>query len=316
MKVLVTGADGFVGRALCSYLRTNGFDVVAAVRCIRDSRQNDVMRIAVGDIGPNTDWRAALQACDVVIHLAAHVHQMGAAARDADSQFDMVNVQGSENLGRQAATAGVRRFIFMSSVKVHGEFTVPGTAFVEHDTPAPQDAYARSKLAAERVLLQIAQSQRMELTIVRVPLVYGPGAKANFGSLLRAVSRGWPLPMGGIHNARSLVGLDNLVDAVALCVKHPAAANQTFLVSDGHDVSMRELVAAMAFAANKPVRLIAVPPALIRFGCVMLGRGDIALRLLGNLQVDISKLRTMLGWAPPVSLEAGLRKVYADGALP
>lgn len=315
MKVLVTGADGFVGRAVCAHLRANGMGVVAAVRRIKEA-QTSADVVAVGDIGPDTDWRVALQDCQVVIHLAAHVHQMGAVARKADAQFDWVNVRGSGNLGRQAALAGVQRFIFMSSVKVHGESTVPGTAFAEHDTPAPQDAYARSKLAAEQVLLQIAQAQRMELTVVRAPLVYGPGAKANFGSLLRAVARGWPLPLGAIHNARSLVGLDNLVDAVALCVTHPEAANQTFLVSDGHDVSTRELVAAMALAANMPLRLIAVPTTLIRLGCSVLGRQNIATRLLDNLQVDISKLRNTLGWTPPESLHAGLRKAFSGETHP
>lgn len=309
--VLLTGASGFVGQALNQRLADDGVEVLALAR-----RANLPGPTRWKQVFAYSGLRDTLQSVDCVVHLAARVHVMHERAADPLAQFRATNVAMTLALAREAAAAGVRRFVFVSTVKVHGETSNPGKPFSVDSPFAPQDPYAVSKAEAEQGLYELARQTGMELVIMRPPLVYGPGAKANFGSLMRAVSRGWPLPVGAIHNARSLVGLDNLVDAVALCIQHPAAANQTFFVSDGHDVSIRELVVAMALAAGRPARLIGVPPALIRLGLAMVGRQDVALRLLGNLQVDISKLRNALGWTPPVSLEVGLRKAFADGAHP
>jgi nucleoside-diphosphate-sugar epimerase len=231
---------------------------------------------------------------------------MNDTAADPLTAFRAVNVDGTLNLVRQAATAGVKRFVFISSVKVNGELTQPGRAFTETDAAAPQDAYGQSKHEAEQGLRQLAADTGMEVVIIRPPLVYGPGVKANFAALMRAVQRGWPLPLGAVHNQRSLVALDNLVDFIVTCITHPQAANQTFLVSDGEDLSTTELVRGMAQAVGVPARLLPVPVWALQAGATLLGKGDAVQRLCGNLQVDISKARNLLGWTPPVSVAAGL----------
>ena len=218
------------------------------------------------------------------------------------------------SLARMAAKEGVKRFIFISSVKVNGESTRPGRAFTEADAPNPQDAYGQSKHEAELGLRQLAADTGMEVVIIRPPLVYGPDVKANFAALMRAVQRGCPLPLGAVHNQRSLVALDNLVDFIFTCISHPQAANQTFLVSDGQDLSTTELVRGMARAAGAPARLLPVPVWALQAGARLLGKEDAVERLCGNLQVDISKARSLLGWVPPVSLEEGLRRAVG-GAL-
>jgi nucleoside-diphosphate-sugar epimerase len=230
---------------------------------------------------------------------------------DPLTAFRAVNVGGTLNLARQAATAGVKRFVFISSVKVNGESTLPGRAFTEADAPKPQDAYGQSKHEAEQGLRQLSADTGMEVVVIRPPLVYGPGVKANFAALMRAVQRGWPLPLGAVHNQRSLVALDNLVDFIITCITHPQAANQTFLVSDGQDLSTTELVRGMAQAAGVPARLLPVPVWALQAGASLLGKGDAVQRLCGNLQVDISKARSLLGWLPPVSVEEGLRRAMA-----
>lgn len=307
MNVLITGASGFVGRALCETLTRAGYDVIPAVR---DARGMPNER-AVGEIGPYTDWREALHGVQSVVHLAARVHVMCDAASDPLAAFRAVNTAGTLNLARQAAAAGVKRFVFMSSIKVNGEYTQPGRAFAEVDLPDPQDAYGQSKHEAELGLRQLGAETGMEVTIIRPPLVYGPGVKANFAALLHAVQRGWPLPLGAVHNRRSLVALDNLVDFIVTCLTHPQAANQTFLVSDGHDLSTTELVRGLAHAAEVRARLVPVPAWTLRAGAALLGKGEVAQRLCGNLQVDISKARSLLGWVPPVSVDEGLRRVVA-----
>jgi nucleoside-diphosphate-sugar epimerase len=226
-------------------------------------------------------------------------------------EFRRVNVDSTLNLARQAAAVGVRRFVFVSSVKVNGEATLPGQAFTERDAPAPQDPYGQSKDEAEIGLRELAADTGMEVVIIRPTLVYGLGVKANFAALMRAVQRGWPLPLGAVHNQRSLVALDNLVDLIVTCLDHPAAANQTFLVSDGQDLSTTELVRGMAQAAGVPARLLPVPVWALQAGASLLGKGDAVQRLCGNLQVDISKARSLLGWVPPVSVEEGLRRAMA-----
>nr|MDP2190435.1 SDR family oxidoreductase [Rhodoferax sp.] len=315
MRVLVTGASGFVGRPLCAALFKRGHEVVAVMRSV-DAALHGFSPAVVGAIDQGTNWAAALDKVTVVIHLAARVHVMHDTAVDPLAAFRAVNVQGTLNLARQAAAAGVKRFVFVSSVKVNGEYTQLGRAFTEADAPDPQDAYGLSKHEAEQGLREIAAETGMEVVIIRPPLVYGPGVKANFATLMRAVQRGWPLPLGAVHNQRSLVALDNLVDFIVTCLSHPQAANQTFLVSDGHDLSTAELVRGLARAAGVPARLLPVPVWALQAGAALLGKGDAVQRLCGNLQVDISKARSLLGWTPPISVEEGLRQAVAGAQKP
>jgi lipopolysaccharide/colanic/teichoic acid biosynthesis glycosyltransferase/nucleoside-diphosphate-sugar epimerase len=267
----------------------------------------------VGAIDGETDWTDALICVDVVTHLAARVHMMKDKAADPLAVFRTINVDGTLNLARQAAAAMVKRFVFISSVKVNGEATLPGRPFAADDIPAPLDPYGVSKMEAEQGLRQIAAETGMEVVIIRPPLVYGPVVKANFAALMRAVQRGWPLPLGAVHNQRSLVALDNLVDFIVSCMTHPQAANQTFLVSDGQDMSTTELVRGLASAAGVPARLLPVPVWALQAGAALLGKRDAVQRLCGNLQVDMSKARSLLGWLPPVSVEEGLRRVMGTG---
>ena len=232
-------------------------------------------------------------------------------AADPVTAFRALNVDGTLNLARQAAATGIKRFVFISSVKVNGESTPLGRAFTEIDAPNPQDAHGQSKHEAEQGLRQISADTGMEVVIIRPPLVYGPGVQANFAALMRAVQHGWPLPLGAVHNQRSLVALDNLVDFIVTCITHPQAANQTFLVSDGQDLSTTELVRGMARAAGVPARLLPVPVWALQAGASLLGKGDAVQRLSGNLQVDMSKARSVLGWVPPVSVEEGFRRAMA-----
>jgi nucleoside-diphosphate-sugar epimerase len=311
MTVLVTGASGLVGMRLCHRLMRNGQSVCAAVRS-SESVAPLGHQVVVGQINHSTDWHQALCHAKVVVHCAARVHVMHDTEADPRSAFRVVNVHGTLNLARQAAAAGVRRFVFVSSVKVNGEFTMRGSAFTETDAPNPQDAYGQSKHEAEKGLRKIAVETGMEVVIIRPPLVYGPGVKANFAALMRAVQRGWPLPLGAIRNQRSLVALDNLVDFIDTCITHPQAGNQTFLVSDGQDLSTTELVRGMAQAAGVTARLLPVPVWALQAGATLLGKGDTVQRLCSDLRVDISKARYLLGWVPPISIEEGLRRIVQD----
>ena len=320
-RVLVTGATGFVGRALCAELLRHGHAVRAALRCAEDSTRlalEGVETLAVGTVNAATDWRNALAGCEAVVHLAARVHVMRDEATDPLTEFRAVNVESTLNLAHQAAKAGVRRFIYLSSIKVNGEGTqppLPGPLprgererYCEGDEPAPQDAYAVSKWEAEQGLREIARESGMEVVIIRPPLVYGPGVKANFLNMMRWLHKGVPLPFGAIHNRRSLVALDNLIDLIITCIEHPAAANQTFLVSDGEDLSTTELLLRVAVALDMPARLLPVPPKLLEMGFKIAGKGDLAQRLCGSLQVDITKACTMLDWKPLISVDEGLRR--------
>jgi nucleoside-diphosphate-sugar epimerase len=302
-RVLVTGGNGFIGHAILKRLRAEGLDVQMVSR--------EAMRtgeLVVGDIALPVDWHKERLVCAVVIHLAARVHVINDIEVDPLTAFRIVNVDGTLNLARKAASLGVKRFVFISSVKVYGERTLPGQAFTEADAAIPQDFYGQSKYEAEQGLLKISAETGMELVIIRPPLVYGPGVKANFAALMHAVRRGLPLPLGSVHNQRSLVALDNLVDFIVSCICHPQAANQTFLVSDGQDLSTTELVRGMAQAAGLSALLLPVPVWALQAGASLLGKGDVVKRLCGNLQVDISKARNLLGWVPPVSVDEGLKR--------
>jgi UDP-glucose 4-epimerase len=302
MRVLVTGASGFVGAALQGVLAERGVALSLAVRRASGSPRE----VVTGDIGPHTDWREALAGCDAVVHLAARVHVMRDVSADPLAAFRAVNTVGTLNLARQAAQAGVRRFVYLSSIKVLGEGR--DRPYTQADVPAPQDAYAVSKCEAEQGLRGVERESGMEVVMLRPPLIYGPGVKANFLSLMRAVTRGWPLPLGAVRNHRSLLYLGNLVSAIGACLDHPAAAGRTFLVSDGEDVATPELIRRLACALKRPARLLPVPPPLLRLGADLLGRGAQAERLLGSLTVDGSALREALGWTPPYTLDEGLRE--------
>ncbi|MDB5843509.1 MAG: NAD-dependent epimerase/dehydratase [Polaromonas sp.] len=311
-QLLITGANGFVGRALCAEAASRRFAVQAATRLPCDLPGAGTSR-AVGPMDGATDWRIALAGVDRVVHLAARVHVMADTASNPLDEFRRVNRDGTLNLARQAAAAGARRFVFVSSVKVNGESTVPGRPFTADDTPAPQDAYGQSKAEAEAGLRALAQDTGMEVVIIRPPLVYGPGVRANFAAMMRWLRRGVPLPLGAIHNRRSLVGLGNLVDLVITCLSHPAAAQQTFMASDGEDVSTTELLRRMGRAMDCPAHLVPVPAAWLQQAAKLLGKGDVAQRLCGSLQVDIEKTRALLDWQPPLTLDQGLKKA-AQGA--
>lgn len=312
MKVLVTGAAGFIGRRLCDTLLSSGVEVVPTVRGVPTGAE-----IAVGDIGPGTDWREALAAQpEVVVHLAARVHMVAGKELDSSDFYRAVNVEGALNCARQAAASGVRRFVFLSSIKVNGEFTNEGQAFKEDDPAAPKDHYAISKHEAEKALRQVAAETGMELVVIRSPLVYGPGVRANFESMVRWLSRGTPLPLAAVSkNRRSLVALDNLVDLIVTCLTHPAAAQQTFLVSDGEDLSTAALLNRLGVALGHPAHLFYIPLALLRLGAHAIGKPGIYHRLCGSLQLDITKARKLLGWVPPVSVDEGLKRA-AEGFLP
>ena len=311
MKYLVTGASGFVGFALLERLKLNGDTVVEVGR--RQSGSDAGCFFQINDFSADTLFTEALSGCDVVIHLAARVHVMHDSADDPLAAFQAVNLHGTVNLARQAARAGVRRFVYVSSIKVNGEYTC-GQPFTELDEPKPQDPYAVSKWQAEQALHQIGRETGMEIVIVRPPLVYGPGVKANFYSLMKLVSKRLPLPLGAIRNRRSMIYVGNLADALITCATHPAAAGQTYLVSDGEDVSTPQLVKEIAAAMQRPDRVFPFLLSVMRFCARMIGRSSAVDRLTQSLEIDSSKIRKELGWRPPYSMQQGLR-VTADWFL-
>jgi len=311
-NVLLTGATGFVGRAIVEELILQKYNIRIALRNICTYVPRGVVPIKVGDMLIDTNWQNALCGVDVVIHAAARVHVLTDMAVDSLAEFRRINVEGTLNLARQAVSAGVKRFVFISSIKVNGESTAHGRPYTTADEPSPVDFYGVSKYEAELGLLDIAAKSGIEVVIIRPVLVYGPGVKANFLSMMRWLNKRAPLPFGAIDNKRSLVALDNLVDLIVTCIDHPAAANESFLVSDDEDLSTTELLQRMAVALGRPTRLLPVPTGLLKAVAVFLGKRDVAQRLLGSLQVDISKTKETLGWTPPVSVDVALKKTAED----
>jgi len=307
--ILVTGANGFVGYSLCKALYDYGHQVRSAVRKNDSVIAPNTIRVTVGEISDQTDWTEALNGIDTVIHLAAHVHILKNKVGNSLEEFRRVNTAGTLNLANCAAARGIKRLIFISSIKVNGEETHGGKKFSETDTPAPLNAYSRSKLEAEHGLRKIANKTGLEVVIIRPPLIYGPGVKANFAILLRWLRYGLPLPFGSINNQRSLVSLENLIDFLVTCLDHPAAANETFLVSDDTDISTTELLYRLGYVLGSPVHLVSVPATWLKVAAFILHKQDLLRRLCGSLQVDISKARTLLNWRPPISLDEGLRRI-------
>ena len=316
-RILVTGASGFVGRALVArFVALQQGEVMAMTRVNPVNPVPGAAYLPVGDLALQTHWPAALDGVDTIVHAAARVHIINDRSAKSIHEFERVNVTPTLQLARHAAAIGVRRFVFLSSIGVNGVQTDIGTAFSESDKPNPHNAYALSKLKAERGLLEISAQTGLDVVIIRPPLVYGPGVRANFAALMHAVQAGWPLPLGAVHNQRSLVALDNLVDFVLACVAHPNAANQTFLVSDGEDVSSPELVRRLACAAGRSARLLPVPAGVLWALAGAIGKREFMQRLCGSLRVDISKAHQMLDWTPKISLDEGLRRAVAGMRAP
>jgi nucleoside-diphosphate-sugar epimerase len=302
MTILVTGARGFVGRALCQNLAQHGFAVRSALRhgsigCVGEE-------VVVGDIGPQTDWRPALRGVTVAVHLAARVHVMNESASESMAEYRRVNVEGTRCLAESAAAAGVRRLVFLSTVKVNGEST--SRPCTEADPPHPDGPYAKSKWEAEQALQEVGARTGLEWTVLRAPLVYGPGVGANFLRLMEAVAHRLPLPLGAVRNLRSLLFVGNLVDAIRVCLTHPAAANATFLLRDGEDVSTPDLIRRLARALGVAPVLLPVPVGLLDFAARLTGRAAAVERLAGSLQIDDSLVRRALGWEPPFGLDQAL----------
>lgn len=304
-RIFVTGATGFIGQCLIKRLRDNGKGVTIAIRQQSASLVPPVFQFA--ELSATQSWGAGIAGHDVIIHCAGRVHILNDPSDNPAAEFHRVNVEGTLNLARQAAAEGVRRFIFLSSVKVNGEQTFSGRPFTAFDNSAPEDAYGISKLKAEEGLKKIAEESGMELVIIRPVMVYGAEVKANFRSIMMLLNKGLPLPLGAIRNKRSFVYLENLVDLLEICIDHPAAAGEIFLVSDGEDLSTPEVVRRMGLAMGKPARMMSMPSAWLETIASWVGKTAVTQRLCGSLQVDISHTRDTLGWTPPVSVDDGFR---------
>jgi nucleoside-diphosphate-sugar epimerase len=309
MNLLITGITGFVGGALLVRARSEKqIQIRGAVRRTHPNLISGVEYVQVGDLESTTNWSGAVQGIDVVVHTAARVHVMTDLVADPLTEYRHVNVEGTLSLARQAADAGVKRFVFISSIKVNGEETHPANPYTADDRPTPTDPYGISKYEAEQGLQKLAEETGMEVVIIRPVLVYGPGVKANFFSMMSWLRRGILLPLGAINNRRSFVAIDNLVDLIVTCLSHPAAANQTFLVSDGEDLSTTELLQRTAKALGRKGKLIPVPVGVLKSGACLLGKKDQAQRLFGSLQIDMKKTRDKLGWVPSVSIDVAIKK--------
>ena len=307
-NVLVTGANGFIGRALCERMLIEGCKIRGTVRSSINLNDipSGVYGIQIGSIGPDTNWKEALIGVDMVVHLVSPMRLMKDSLSKPFAEYQKVNAMGSKRLVLTAAELGVKRFIFMSSVKVNGEENI--RAYKESDTPAPKDSYGISKMQAEKLIKEISAESDMDFVILRPPLVFGPGVKANFLELIKTVYKGIPLPLGNIDNQRSLIYLENLVDAVLTCMKHPRAAGQTYFVSDDEDISTPELIRKIASALAKPARLFFFPKFFLSILGRLVGKGPMVDSLTKSLTVDISEIKEQLGWRPPFTMEQGLQK--------
>ena len=310
MKVCVTGITGFIGAAIRHRILNEGFSVVGT--CRNYNNKNQLSRVSffeTGDIDVKTSWEAALKGADAVVHTAARTHVVNETAVDPLAAYRRVNLHGTANLARQAAESGVKRFIFLSSVKVNGEASP--IAYTESDEPSPKDAYGISKMEAEQALSEIADGTGMSVFILRPPLVYGPNVKANFFKLIQLVDRGIPLPLGSIHNQRSLIYVGNLADAIVKCIRHTKSTFKTYLVRDGANVATPELIRMIASALGKPARLFRMPPKLLHTIARLAGRETEAGRLIESLTVDDNKIRQELNWEPPFTIEYGLKETIS-----
>lgn len=313
MRIVVTGANGFVGGGLISPLLERGHVVSAVTRKAAVSNLDSrVSKQIIDNLSAQQDWRSILANQQVVIHAAARVHVMNEGASDPLSEFRKVNVEGTLNLARQSAAAGVKRFIFISSIKVNGEQTFPGSPYTARTEATPTDPYGISKMEAEQGLLAIASSTGMEVVIIRPVLVYGPGVRANFRKLMVLIYKGVPLPFGAINNRRSFVSLENLVDLIMLCLEHPAAVNRVFLISDGEDLSTIALIQKIGSAMNKKTFLLPIPVWFLKLCACLLGKRSQLRRLCGSLEVDIDETRRLLGWAPPFKVDFSITKTVQD----
>ena len=309
MKVLVSGGSGFVGGAVLARLaREPGLSSRATVRSFTVDLCSETETVLVDALSPSCEWKHAARGCDIVVHAAARVHERQASEEKAFSLYRDTNSLGTVRFARQAAAVGVRRFVYLSSIKVHGEKTEPGSPFSASSPLRPTDAYSRSKSEAETGLFALAKETGLEVVILRPTLVYGPGVRANFLTMLRWIHAGLPLPFGAVRNLRSFVAIDNLVDLVVCCLTHPLAANECFLVSDGDDLSTPELIERASAALNVSARLLSVPPTLLSIAAALVHRQKLIGRLLDSLQVDIEKTRRLLAWTPPVQVNDALAR--------
>lgn len=309
MKVLVTGATGFIGGALMVSLASEGrFLLRATLRTDAQCELPGIETVIVKGLSVTANWHEAVKGCDAVVHAAGRVHIMQDTSADPLVEFRRVNFQGTLNLARQAAEAGVKRFVFVSSVKVNGEGTSLGQPYTAADLPLPVDPYGISKFEAENDLLQLMTETGMEVVVIRLPLVYGPGVKANFLKLLELTQKCYPLPLGCVHNSRSMIYVGNLVNVIMSCLEHPQAAGETFLVSDGEDVSTAELVRKMASAMGRKTILLPIPLRMLKSILSLLGKRAEFDRLTGSLCVDSTKIQQVLNWQPPYTLEQGLQE--------
>lgn len=316
LRVLVTGANGFVGKSLCAELINRGHIVRAALRPRRSLNMLECETFQISNVDAYTDWSGGFTGVDTVIHLAARVHVMQDNASNPLEEFRKVNVSGTEHLARSAAKAGVKRLVYVSSIKVNGESTRGKRQFSESDEAAPHDAYGISKCEAEQALHRVAQETDLEVVILRPPLVYGVGVQGNFAQMMKMLAKDIPLPLATVHNHRSLVYVENLVGALILCATHPAARGKTYLISDGDDISTPDLLHQLGEAMGHPARLFSCPPSFLKIACRLVGRADQGDRILGSLRVDSGKIRRELDWTPPYTLQEGLRitgQSFIDG---
>lgn len=312
MKILISGASGFIGQSLVLKLSSNpDYEIVAAVRNSKYHPCIGVNFVEIAELSDIKGWNVALHGVDVVVHLAGRAHVLNDSSLDSLAEFRRVNVQGTMDLASSALANGVKRFIFVSSIGVNGSYTT-NNSFNEMSEPAPHADYALSKLEAERCLSQLLQSSSMDLVIVRPPLVYAGNAPGNFQRLMKLVASGMPLPFASVTNKRSMVALENLVDFIALCAEHPAAANELFLISDGFDVSTAEILSCLAEGMEQSPRLFSCPDLLMRLGATLIGKQELYMQLCGSLRIDSNKASSLLGWQPSIRSEDALRRAGKD----